>query len=354
MGGYCPFTSPIVWPIKLRMKKTTEVAADRAHDEAKTVLPAEIARGAFIKNSPSLRALKLMHLMIGTAGGRMADDTKHKMRLSDIRSIDGMANHDRSSLQPLFEELAGTVLTYDNTETKRVSIGGLMEHTTIDYKDEENGDLALSWRFGRTFRIMAEESYHWAIIDRQTVFHFQSKYSVLLFQYFASLQGLKYKTGEVFTVQQLRDLLGVPNGKLKRFSHLNLRALEPAIAEINQLARFNLIAIPKKIGRTVSTIEIRWEPKENVAKVKRELDGSKVGRQVRRDGTVEAVVLVFPDAGSVQYTKPWEKIARGNCNWDLGKVATDFRSFCKPRSIKLDAKNIEEIFINFCKKLPKV
>lgn len=53
------------------MIKTLLVAADRAHDETKTVLPAEVARGVYIENPPSAETLKLMHLLIGTAGGRM-------------------------------------------------------------------------------------------------------------------------------------------------------------------------------------------------------------------------------------------------------------------------------------------
>ena len=84
------------------MGKTLDVAADRAFDQTKTVLPAEVARGVYLRNAPSLQALKLMHLMIGTAGGRMADDVRHEIRLSDIRRIDGMKNHDRASLTLLF------------------------------------------------------------------------------------------------------------------------------------------------------------------------------------------------------------------------------------------------------------
>ena len=45
------------------MGKTTQVAADRAYDRTKTVLPAEVARGVYMRNAPSLAALKLMHLM---------------------------------------------------------------------------------------------------------------------------------------------------------------------------------------------------------------------------------------------------------------------------------------------------
>ena len=92
------------------MAKTLEVAADRAFDQTKTVLPAEMARGVYMRNAPSLQALKLMHLMIATAGGRMADDTRHEIRLADIRAIEGMKNHDRESLTPLFEVLRAVVI----------------------------------------------------------------------------------------------------------------------------------------------------------------------------------------------------------------------------------------------------
>ena len=60
------------------MGKTIEVAADRAYDQTKTVLPAEVAQGVYMQNAPSLRALKLMHLMIATAGGRMGAFPKRR------------------------------------------------------------------------------------------------------------------------------------------------------------------------------------------------------------------------------------------------------------------------------------
>ena len=69
------------------------------------------------------------------------------------------------------------------------TIGGLMDGARVDYRHEVSGDVMVTWYFGRTFREMAAESNHWAILDRQAVFHLGSKYSVLLFQYIASLQN---------------------------------------------------------------------------------------------------------------------------------------------------------------------
>ena len=67
------------------MGKTTEVAADRAYDQTKTVMPKEVAQGVYMQHAPSLAALKLMHLMIGTAGGRtgrLSDGPRPNQNLS--------------------------------------------------------------------------------------------------------------------------------------------------------------------------------------------------------------------------------------------------------------------------------
>ena len=337
------------------MTRTTDVAADRAYDDTKTVLPAEVAQGIYIENAPSLRALKLMHLMIGTAGGRMADDVTHQMRLSAVRKIDGMAHHDQKSLQPLFRELRAAIIVHDRPEKHKWTIGGLLDEATVDYRHEVTGDILISWSFGRTFRRMAESSTHWAILDRQAVFHLGSKYSVLLFQYISSLKNMEFKIEKKISIPELRAVLGIPDGKIKRFADLKRDILSPAIGEINSdLTRLKIFVKYHKTGRSVTSVTIGWSEKSDLTKVKREQDRPKVGRKARRDGTAETIALTFPASGSVKYTPPWEQIARDNCNWDHSKIADAFRSFCKSKSIRLDAKNIEQIFTNFCKKQIKL
>jgi hypothetical protein len=336
------------------MGKTTQVAADRAYDQTKTVLPAEVAQGVYMQHAPSLNALKLMHLMIGTAAGRMADPVRHTMRLSEIKKIDGMRNHTRQTIAPMFAELRAATMTTDDPYKKRMVIGGMLDVATIDYRDEVSGDVLITWSFGGMFIDMARDSNHWAILDRQAVFHLTSKYSVLLFQYISSMTNLKHVTSKRFTVSEMRAVLGVSEGKMPRFSHLKHRAIEQAIAEINSdLTRLHLTATYHKIGRTVAEVEIAWEVKEDLTKVKAEHDRSKVGRKARQNGTAETVVRSFPASGSVKYTD-WEAVAKAHCNWDLGKIGDAFRSFCAGKNIKLDAKNIETLFVNFCKKQTRI
>jgi hypothetical protein len=339
------------------MGKTTEVAADRAYDQTKTVLPSEVAQGVYMENAPSLRALKLMHLMIGTSGGKMADDVRHKMRLSDVRGIEGMAHHDQQSLKPLFAELRAATIIHDKPEKSQWTIGGLLDEATVDYRHELTGDVLISWSFGRTFREMAQESNHWAILDRQAVFHLGSKYSVLLFQHISSLTNLKHVTSKRFTIQEMRAVFGISEGKITRFATLKQRIIEAAITEINSdLTRLTLTATYHKIGRTVASVEIAWEVKEDLDKVKREQTYSKVGRKARRDGTAETPVVAFPEFGSVKDCQPWDRIARGNAprlegrhTPDLRQLADTFRKWCAEKSIPLDMTSIEKTFTTWCK-----
>ena len=339
----------------LLMGKTIDVARDRAFDQTKTVMPAEVSRGVYIRNAPSLAALKLMHLMIGMAGGRMADPVRHEIRLSDIRKIDGMDNHSRASLTPLFEELRAVTIREGNPEidTDRVVVGGLLDHAVLDRKDPVSGDTLLSWYFGRSFIEMAEKSNHWAILDRQTVFHLGSKYSVLLFQHIASLVNLDHVVAKTFSVPELRAVLGIPEGKLDRFSNLNQRVIQPSIAEINEFSRLTLTATPNKIGRTVASVTIAWEEKPDPADTRRELDRLKDGRKARQAGTAEEPVPTFPESGSIRWSS-WEALAREHApkpTPDMGLIADKFRDFCNGRGLPLASASIEKTFVAWVSKL---
>jgi len=341
------------------MIKTTQIAADRAFDEAKTVLPTEVARGVYIENPPGAEALKLMHLLIGKAGGRMAEDVRHELRLADIKKIEGMRNHTRATLRKLFIELAGAVIVFDDTEAQCEIIGGFLDRAKLDYRHEVSDDLLVAWWFGGAFREMAEKSCHWAIIDRQTVFALSSKYSILLFQHVASLVNLNHITSKTFTVTELRAVMGVADGKLSQFGHFNNRAIQPAIAEINQTSRLTLTATPRKIGRTVASVTIAWEekPQEARKEAKREMDRPKVGRAARRDGKTEMLVPPFPASGglspSITLDTHWRALFEAHVTRIQGGHLPDSKLVCdafrRSRGDKLDDTTTERHFINFCK-----
>ncbi|NJM84412.1 MAG: replication initiation protein [Tabrizicola sp.] len=337
------------------MTKTTKVASDRAYDDTKTVLPAEFARGVYIQHAPSAQALKLMHLMIAVAGGRMAEDVMHEIKGSDIRQIKGIRKHSKESLVPLFAEIRAVTVIYDDTLTKQVTIGGFLDTAKVDYRYDDHGEIKVRWWFSRSFRDTAADSTHWAIMDRQTVFALRSKYAIQLFQHIASRTGQQFKNSERFSVHSLRAILAVPEGKLMRFADLNRRALAPAIDEINQLSRFTLSVRPIMDGRYIDEVEVSWEEKADATPAKRELDRPKAGRKARRDGSAETVTAGFPASGSIEFDERWKALKRAaGCNMDNAMIAEKFRAWCAGKGLALDAQNIEQAFSSFCAKVGRV
>ena len=169
------------------------------------------------------------------------------------------------------------------------------------------------------------------------------------------LGRLEFVREKTFTVPELRALLGVSEGKLDRFADLNRRAILPAVEEINQLSRLTLTARPNKSGRTVASVTIGWQEKDDPREAKRELAASKVGRKARRDGTSETGPTAFPATGGIAYSPRWLNIKKAaGCNADNQKIAADFRRFLSDRGIARDAGNIEKLFADFCCKVGKV
>ena len=184
---------------------------------------------------------------------------------------------------------------------------------------------------------------------------------MLLFQHIASLVNLDHVTAKTFSVAELRAVLGVPEGQQKRFADLNRNCLQTAIAEINQLSRLTLTATPNKIGRTVASVTIAWQVKDDPAPAKRELQGHSVGRKARRDGTTETVadgLPPFPQVGGFTYSPLWQRefeaawAALGRVHGDRpdsGRVADHVRRIAREQGLAPDSPKLPALLRNVLK-----
>lgn len=339
------------------MGKTLKVIADRAYDVTRSYHMGELVDGRFadLTNPPSLAALKLHEVLFKAAGAAVADDKWHQISLADVRAIEGMKNYDRRGLVALFKELRGVVMEYDTPQ--ETVVAGLLDVAKVEFEDG-NGRTVIRWKFGEGFREIAAKSDYWAIIDRQTALSMSSRYALRLYEIIALRINLERKSSETFTVEDLRARLGVPVGKLTSWNNFNQFALKPAIAEVNQLARFTITMRPKKRSRTIVAVELAWEEKATLVETKRELNRHSSGRKARRSGTVENIVppaplSSFPASGSIEFS-PWKTVAYEvlpTPRRDLGLVADDFRAWAKAKGISLRDHQIEKIFRGFCRKV---
>lgn len=306
----------------------------------------------------SLRAQKLWHLLVKEAGVKLADNATHIMALSDLYQT-GLGHMTLAERIDTLRELQTTLVevTVPSAKIKgrmRVITGPLLDYVARD--EDDRGDL--EWSFSRVLRAVFANSNHWAVLSKRAVMAFESRYSLRLYEMLALRSGLDYKTSETFTLADLRSRLGVPVGKLSRWVHLRQFAIEPAIAEVNQLAGFRVSFEAVKQGRAVTSVRLIWEIKSGSdrAATKRELDGSKVGRKARRENVVEhinetpIVPFEFPD-GSIRYSA-FAEIARAALPppaRDLDAVAHDFRRWAKAGGKPLSGPKVIEMFAGFCK-----
>lgn len=237
----------------------------------------------------SLRAAKLFHLLIQLAGAKIADPMQHRIALAALN--EGF-HTSTEELVELIDELHTTTLRMHLTDTKgrRYTKSGPIL-SDVEREEETETQAEVRFEFSPAMRQAIANSTHWAVISRRAVLAFESRYALRLYTLLSLRAGLR-KATEQFSEDDLRELLGVPSGKLRRWQDLKRKAIEPALAEVNHLTGLTAGYTPIKRGRQIIGVTLVWGVKahdDRVAAMK-ELDRPKVGRKARRDGAADELV----------------------------------------------------------------
>ena len=336
------------------MGRTLDAARHYADTPEITIEPQETARGVFVLNQPGADALKVLHVLIDTAGPRMADDITHEIRLRELNSREGIREHSKLEIRKTLRDLAGAVMEVDDKDRKQIDIGSVVPHANVDYRDEANGDLTIRWGFGAVFRKLAAASELYAKLDSAALLAMRSRYAIALLRH-CSTHFEKTRTNrQEFTVEHLRQVLGVPEGRHRLFGHVKNRALAPAIAEINATSSWILEATYHKTGRRVTSVTITWteKPLEQKAAAAAELDRHSAGRKQRQAGTAERIAEEprhppFPQhRNGLRYSDFWKQIyTDARCRADLEETRTGFIEW----TTRTGKPQTPQLFFNFCK-----
>lgn len=340
------------------MGKTIQVITDRANRPDDLIAPGEVLDLRFRDGSKTLtlRASKLLHLLVDAAGPDACADKTHSIPIERLNSTFHVS---REEFVETCRELFGTTVRME-IDTKRgraEKIGPLLADVERDLDDGDGSEVR--FQLSPVLRLVLARSNHWAALSRRAVMAFESRYALRLYEVVAIRSGLSSKSTETFDLDDLRSRLGVPRGKLTRWQDVKRKALEPAVAEVNQLSGFHVSYEPVKRGRSVMAVRLTWavHGAQGRAAAARELEASRVGRKARRDGSVEAVVeddddaviLSFPATGTIRYGR-WGQIARDHLPQptpDLDHVAARFRAWANDK-FPLADPIIERRFIRFC------
>ena len=239
----------------------------------------------------SLQDRRVMNVLYANAGPKLCDDVDHFIAIAELRGSHKGGERVTDSIRRMMRTLVEVPTTdrQGNPATKLVQI--LSDTTVTDNEKNPHGQVKYS--FSRGMREIIKDSTLWGRVKSAVVFAFTSKYALALYELITARINLKHKWQEEFSVKDLRELLGVPEGKLERIPNLLQRVIQPACLEVNGLADFGVAIEPirkgGKVRGLVTGFRVSWWRKDTVdlQAAYSELKQPKVGRRARLEGRVE-------------------------------------------------------------------
>jgi hypothetical protein len=248
----------------------------------------------------TLAARRLYNQLIAHAfGPRMGEEGQEwTIRLSELRGLHKGNERVEDSIIALMKTIV--TVRQPGGATRRVALLG-----GNDMGDPQRAHGTLTYSFDKRLVPLLRESSVFGKIEVEVMHAFTTKYGLALYEALSRRVRLKSKFYEDFDLGAFRELLGVPAGKLTTFSNLKLRAITPAVDEINAIANFGCQVEPIKAGKKVEMVRVAWWRKDinGLKEAYAELQRPKVGRKARISGETEQV-LVFPSLFDQEDGKP--------------------------------------------------
>lgn len=138
--------------------------------------------------------------------------------------------------------------------------------------------------------VLLKDSTIFAKLDLEVMRSFRSKYAFSLYEAIARRIRMK-KFIEEFSINGMRDLLGVEENKLTTYSNLNKFAITPALDEVNAITPYKVSIVPKKNGRKVISFLMGWENKsrDQLQEAYSELQKHSTGRRSRLTNDIDLI-----------------------------------------------------------------
>jgi hypothetical protein len=190
-------------------------------------------------------------------------------------------------------------------------------------------------------RKVIKDSTVFARLQCEVMFALSSKYTLTLYEMVQKRGNLRWRSSEKFSLADIRGILGVPKGKLTSWSNMKLRAIDPALKEVNALSDYVVEIDPIKTGRRVTHVELRWWKKDGAGAgaAERELTFSKTGRKARIDGQVQPVAARpawLDTKGVALRTETYETARMRHAGYDIYFVEGEWRKWAAGKEAPRD------------------
>src|SRR5215213_1431358 len=260
-------------------------------DEHMLIKPGELID--IVELSPlTLQDRRIYNLLILNAWDSITEAKEHRIHKRDLRGSHNVNDRVGESLLRLMGAVAQLRIERDTGDGKGPEPFTRRVQLLAGTEESARSNGLVFYSFPAAVRGIIRQSSQYARLQKQVMFAFSSKYALALYEMVQKRGNLKFKTSEEFPVERFRQLLGVEAGKLRPFKNFKLRAIDPAVLEVNGLGEFSCKAEPVYTGRKVTAVRLSWWAKnlDERKSALNELRFSRVGRRARLKGEVVAVV----------------------------------------------------------------
>ncbi|AUM75878.1 replication initiation protein [Paracoccus jeotgali] len=237
----------------------------KSHDSTRGTLHAFQRRGEVIKPAElievrggekiTLAARRIYNQLLSNAFGpeMAAEGREHRISFSELRG-----NHTSN------DRVTESILSLMQTVVRvRMSDGSTRNVHLLGPTDVEKFGpgiaTMLTYELHPKLLPILRDSQIFARLEMQILHGFSTKYGMALYEIIAKRIGLKHIFYNDFETEELRDYLGVPEGKLGPFAALRRKAIEPAVAEVNALAPFSCrVDVVETKGRKITKLRLSW------------------------------------------------------------------------------------------------
>lgn len=349
------FTNP---PQSLHMQalKPHTKTLDQRQTEAHIVKPAELIDIREISDGLTLADRRIYNLLLANAWDNVKEPVPHPIRLHELRS----SNQNNSRPRESFRRLMKVVIAFEVVEDgiKREVLTQLLGPCKLDHNPQ---GLAY-YTFPEPIRAAIESSTVFARLRRDLLCQFRSKYALSLYEMLQKRVNLSFKTSEDFTIEDLRQKLGVENGLYPAYQSLNLRVIKPAVLEINKLSDVECSFEPILEGRKTVGLRLAWRKKATGEAVKnvQALPKQAAGKAARADAPALRVVGSEADASQKAgkrlrelNTRECEQLKKTFFGYDIYHFYSEFQDWLEQTGGELP-KSPAAAFTNWLKKYYKI
>jgi plasmid replication initiation protein len=235
---------------------------------------------------------RLWNHLLAQAYPRLLKDEVFSIRFCEIRAFaaearGGSEDADNRRLKESIERLQRSVVKFNFLDQSGGKVWQSSQLLGTCEMNERTGELCYTYPLGLAEKLIEPALYSY--LSLKVIYQFESKYSLILYE---TLKRYADRDAETpywaVKTSQLRELLGCRD-KLRNWQDLRRRALDPALAEINELAGFSVdtTEIRQGGGRGGGTVvsivfHIRRKSADEAEAAARQIEKTRVQRRGER------------------------------------------------------------------------